>query len=74
MNLDGNDSDSSFFSLSISPSGCHSDVSEWVLDTGFTYHICLRRELFASFEELDGSLMSMGDITHAGSLVRYSSY
>jgi len=31
---DGNDFDSSYFSLSIIPSGCHSDVSEWVLDTG----------------------------------------
>jgi len=58
---DGNDSDSSYFSLLISPSGCHSVASEWVLNMGFTYHICLRRELFARFEELDGNLMSMGD-------------
>ena len=49
------------FSLSITPSGCHSDVSEWVLDTGSTYHICPKRKLFVSFEELDGGLMSMGD-------------
>jgi len=58
---DGNDSDSSFFSLSITPLGCHSDASEWVLDTGSAYHIYLRRELFASSEELDGDLISMGD-------------
>ena len=49
------------FLLSITPSGCNSNASEWVLDTGSTYHICPRRELFANFEELDGSLMSMGD-------------
>ena len=61
MKSDGNDSDSSCFSLSITPSGCHSDASESILDTGSTYHICSRRELFASFEELDGGLMSMGD-------------
>ena len=51
----------SYFSLSITPSGCHSDASEWVLDTGSTYDICLRRELFTSFEKLDGRLMSMRD-------------
>ena len=31
------------------------------MNTGSTYHICPRRELFASFEELDGGLTSMGD-------------
>jgi len=58
---DDNDTDSSYFSLSITPSGYHVNASEWVLDTGSTYHICLRRELFASFEELDGDLISMRD-------------
>ena len=61
MKSDGNDFDSSFFSLSITPSGCYSNVSEWVLDTGSIYHIYPRRELFTSFEELDSGLMSMGD-------------
>ena len=42
-------------------SNTHSDASEWVLETCSTYHICPRRELFASFEELDGGLMSMRD-------------
>ena len=28
---------------------------------GFTYHICPKMELFASFVELDGSLISMRD-------------
>jgi len=58
---DSNDFDSSYFSLSILPSGCLSDASEWALDTGSTYHICPRRNLFASFKELDGGLMTMGD-------------
>jgi len=61
VTLDGNDSDSSYFLLSITPSGCHLDAFEWVLDTGSTYNICPRREFFARFEELDGSLMSIGD-------------
>jgi len=50
-----------YFSLSITSSGYHSDTSEWVLDTGSTYHIYPRRESFASFEELDGGLMPMRD-------------
>ena len=36
-------------------------MSERVSDTGSTYHIYPERELFGSFEELDGSLMFMGD-------------
>jgi len=28
---------------------------------GSTYHICPKRKLFTSFEELDGGLMSMED-------------
>ena len=61
MRSDGNDSDSSCFSLSITPSSFHSDASEWVLDTGSKYNIYPRRELFARVEELDGGLISMGD-------------
>ena len=45
----------------ITPSGCHSDASEWIWNTGSTYHICPRKELFASFEEMDGGLISMRD-------------
>ena len=47
--------------LSITPSDCHSDASKWVLDAGATYHICPKREMFASFEKLDGGMMSFGD-------------
>ena len=70
MKSDGNDFDSSCFSLSITPSGCHSDASEWVLDAGSIYYICSRRELHASVEELDGGLMSMGDDHTCWLLVR----
>ena len=59
--LDGEDSYSSTFSLSISPSNNHSDASEWVLDTGATYHICPGREMFDSFEKLNGGIMLFGD-------------
>ena len=61
MKSDGNDSDSSCYSLCITPSGCHSDASEWVFDTGSIYHIYPPRELFAIFEELDSGLISIGD-------------
>ena len=61
MKSNGIDSDSSFFSLSITPSGCHSDASEWVFDTSATYHICPRQEMFSSFGKLDGGMIWFGD-------------
>ena len=39
----------------------HSNVSEWVLDMGATYHICPRSEMFASFGKLDGGVMLSDD-------------
>ena len=59
--LDGNDSDSACFSLSIISLSCYSDISEWILNRVPPYHICPKRELFASFEKLDGGIMSFGD-------------
>ena len=41
---DAYDSDSSGYSLSITPTVCFPDMSEWILDTGATYHICPKRE------------------------------
>ena len=61
MESDGNNSDSSSLSLSVTQSDCHSDVFECVLDMGSIYHICPRKKLFASFEELDGGLVSIRD-------------
>jgi len=57
----GNDSDSSIFSLSITPAVYCSEESEWILDMSTTYHVCLKYEWFASFEKLDGGLVSFGD-------------
>jgi len=36
-------------------------MSKWILDTGSTYHIYLKRKLFVSFEKLNGGVMSCGD-------------
>ena len=44
------DSDSSEFSLSITLTIYCSEESEWILDTGATYHVCPKREWFASFK------------------------
>ena len=41
---ESNDSDSSGYSCIISPSICHADSFEWMLDSGATYHVCPRRE------------------------------
>jgi len=55
------DSDSSEFSLSITSTICYSEESECILDSGDTYHFCFKWEWFASFEKLDGGLVSLGD-------------
>ena len=53
--VDGSDSDSSVFSFSVTTSTVgFSDNSEWILDTGATYHVCPNRDWFSSFEKLDG--------------------
>ena len=48
-------------SLSITPIGCYSEKSERILDIDATYHVCLKREWFASFEKLDEGLVSFDD-------------
>jgi len=51
----GSDSDSSVVSLTrTTPIVCYSNISAWILDTGATYHVCPKRDWFASFEKLDG--------------------
>ena len=56
------DSDSSVFSFSVTtPTIGYSDDSEWVLDTGATYHVFLDRDWFSSFEKLDGCFTIIGD-------------
>ena len=36
---------------------CHSN--EWILDSGYTYHICPNKDLFSSFKELDSGVVFM---------------
>ena len=58
----GSDSDSSVFSFSIiTPIVGHSGDSEWMLDTGATYHVCPNSDWFSSFEKLDGCFAAIGD-------------
>jgi len=59
---DGLDSDSSVFSFSVTtPTVGYSDNVEWILDPGSTYHVCLNRDWFSSFEKLDRCFTIMGD-------------
>jgi len=43
--VDSLDTDSSLVSPTIiTPTFCYSDVSEWILDTGTTYHVFPKRD------------------------------
>ena len=33
---------------------------EWILDSGYTYHMCPHKEWFFNFEEVDGGAVYMG--------------
>jgi len=58
----GSNSDSSVFSFSITtPIVGLSGDSEWMLDTGASYHVCPKRDWFVSFEKLDGCSVIMSD-------------
>jgi len=57
---DGNDSDSSGYSLSVTLMICYSEKSEWILNMEAIYHVCPKQEWFASLEKLDGVLVSFG--------------
>jgi len=60
--VDGSDSDSSVFSFSvITPTISYSGDSEWMIDTGATYHVYPNRDWFSSFKKLDGYTVVMGD-------------
>ena len=57
----GSDSDSMVFSFSVAtPTVGYSGDSEWLLDTGATYHVCPNMDWFFSFEKLDGCSIVMG--------------
>jgi len=50
------------YSLSIiTPTVSYSDNTDWILDTGATYHVCPNRAWFSSFEKLDGYYTVIGD-------------
>jgi len=61
---DANDFDSSDYSLSIISIVCCLEKSEWILDTGATYHVYPKREWIANFEKLDGGLVHSMMDTH----------
>ena len=50
-----------WYSLSVTTTIGYSDNSEWILDTGATYHVCPNRDWFSSFEKLDGCFAIMCD-------------
>ncbi|KAH9687230.1 hypothetical protein KPL70_014688 [Citrus sinensis] len=50
------ESDFSLFGITLI---CHSD--EWILDSGCTYHMCLKNGWFSNFKELDGGVIFMGN-------------
>ena len=58
----GSDSDSTVFSFSVTTLtiGYLGD-SEWILDTGATYHVCPNRNWFSNFKKLDGCSVVIGD-------------
>ncbi|ONK81628.1 uncharacterized protein A4U43_C01F31260 [Asparagus officinalis] len=60
------DSDDLCFSLLITPEVNHVDASNWMLDSGASYHVTPRRDWFASFERLDGGVVVMGNDQSCG--------
>ena len=62
----GDDSDDSCFSLLITPEVNHVDASDWMLDSGATFHVTPRRDWFASFEKVDGGVVVMGNDQSCG--------
>jgi len=58
----GSNSDSTIFSFSVTtPIVGYSRDTEWILDTGATYHVYPNKNWFSSFEKLDGCSTIMGD-------------
>ena len=60
--VNDSDSNSSVISLTITTlTVFYADVSKWILDMGAIYHVCHKREWFASFEKLNGGMVQMVD-------------
>ncbi|KAH9733955.1 Integrase catalytic domain-containing protein [Citrus sinensis] len=49
------------YSLSITPAAYVASSSEWILDTGATYHLCPIKEWFTDFRNLESSAVVMGN-------------
>ncbi|KAH9671777.1 retrovirus-related pol polyprotein from transposon TNT 1-94-like protein [Citrus sinensis] len=49
------------YSLSITPATCVANSSEWILDTGATYHLCPIKEWFTNFRNLESGAVVMGN-------------
>ncbi|KAH9699706.1 hypothetical protein KPL71_024470 [Citrus sinensis] len=47
------------YSLSITPAAYVASSSEWILDTGATYHLCPIKEWFTDFSELESGAFMM---------------
>ena len=58
MALKDEDSD---YSLSITPTTYVVSSSEWILDTGVTYHLCPIKESFTNFHNLEFGAVVMGN-------------
>ncbi|KAH9803321.1 hypothetical protein KPL71_001718 [Citrus sinensis] len=59
-NMAWKDEDSDY-SLSITPAAYVASSSEWILDTGATYHLCPNKEWFTDFRNLESGAVVMGN-------------
>ncbi|KAH9696084.1 hypothetical protein KPL71_023037 [Citrus sinensis] len=59
-NMARKDKDSDY-SLSITPAAYVASSSEWILNTGATYHLCPIKEWFTDFRNLESSAVVMGN-------------
>ncbi|KAH9697268.1 Integrase catalytic domain-containing protein [Citrus sinensis] len=59
-NMTRKDEDSDY-SLSITPAVYVASLSEWILDTGATYHLCPIKEWFMDFRNLESGAVVMGN-------------
>ncbi|KAH9660217.1 hypothetical protein KPL70_024138 [Citrus sinensis] len=53
--------ENSDYSLSITPVAYVASSSEWILDTGATYHLCPIKEWFTDFRNLESGAVMMGN-------------
>ena len=52
--------DSSHFEFCLVGHQTIASFDEWILDTGYTYHMCPYKEWFFNFVEVDGGAIYMG--------------